>query len=450
MTTSGTIEGGGTGLTQHASGNLDRPYDEVNLSTRAFWSHTMDARERSFAVLRRERPITWQPPFEDQLLEVPDDYGYWAITTHRHLVEVTRRPDDFLSGPGILMENVPAELVEAGQSIIAMDPPRHTALRRLMAAAFTPKQMRRIEDRIKANAARVVDNLVAKAQESPDGWVDFVEECGAQLPMHNFNDMMGVPEGARQRAAHETMVATSWNDPEIAGETREEVLASMFNAMVYMHGLGKQTVADRRENPTDDLFTSLARAEVDGEKLTDHEVGAFFVLLTIAGNDTTRQSLAHGLRALTTHPEQRAWLAEDLEGRMQTAVEEIVRWATPIMTFRRTASRDCELDGVEITKGDKLVLFYSSANRDEQAIERAGELDFSRHPNPHVGFGGGGIHHCLGNQLARLQIRALFVELLTRCPDIVAGEPELSPGNLFHVVKRMPCAPMCRLSAVVG
>jgi cytochrome P450 len=175
--------------------------------------------------------------------------------------------------------------------------------------------------------------------------------------------------------------------------------------------------------------------------LTDHEIGSFFVLLTIAGNDTTRQSLAHGLRALTTHPEQRAWLMEDLEGRMTGAVEEIVRWATPIMTFRRTASGDCELDGVQITEGDKLIMFYSSANRDEQAIERPHEFDLSRDPNPHVGFGGGGIHHCLGNRLARAQIRALFIELLNRCPDIVADEPVLSPGSFFHVVKRMPCKP---------
>src|SRR5882757_10624669 len=148
----GSFEGQGTGLTQHSSGNPDRPYDEINLSTGAFWSGTMDEREESFAVLRRERPITWQPPFEDQLMPVEDDYGYWAITTHRHLVEVTRRPEDFLSGPGIVADNVPAELLEAAQSIIAMDAPRHTKLRRLMASAFTPRQMRRIEDQIKGNA----------------------------------------------------------------------------------------------------------------------------------------------------------------------------------------------------------------------------------------------------------------------------------------------------------
>jgi cytochrome P450 len=441
MTSTGESRNG-TGLTRNTSGNPDRPHDRINLSTRAFWSTTMAERERSFAVLRRERPITWQPPFEDQLIDEPEDYGYWAITTHRHLVEITKRSDDFLSGPGILMENLPAEAVEAAQSIIGMDPPRHGKLRRLMASAFTPKQMRRIEDRIKANAAMVVDNLIAKAEQSPDGWVDFVAECGALLPMHNFNDMMGVPDGERQKAAHEMMVLTSWNDPELVGDTKEAVLTSIFSALTYMHELAKETVVHRRENPKDDLFTSLARAEVDGESLTDHEIGSFFVLLTIAGNDTTRQSLAHGLRALTTNPEQRSWLMADIEERMPTAAEEIVRWATPIMTFRRTASRDCELDGQQITEGDKVVLFYSSANRDEAAIDRPHELDLSRNPNPHISFGGGGIHHCLGNQLARIQLRALFTELLTRCPDIVAGEPELTPGNFFHVVKRMPCRPL--------
>jgi cytochrome P450 len=437
----GGFEGQGTGLTQHSSGNPDRPYDEIDLSTEAFWSGTMDEREESFAVLRRERPITWQPPFSDQLMPVEDDYGYWAVTTHRHLTEVTKRPQDFLSGPGIVMDNLPTEFLESAQSIIAMDPPRHTKLRRLMSAAFTPKQMRRIEDQIKANATKVVDHLVEKAKAAPDGWVDFVAECGALLPMHNFNDMMGVPDGVRQKTSHEMSVMMSWGDDEITGSTREEKFAAIFNALTFMHQLSKETVDERRANPTGDLFTALAQAEVDGEKLTDHEIGSFFVLLTVAGNDTTRQSLAHGLRGLTTNPEQRAWLTEDLEGRMQTSVEELVRWATPIMTFRRTAARDCELDGVQIAEGDKLVMFYSSANRDETAIERAHELDLSRHPNPHISFGGGGIHHCLGNQLARFQIRALFIELLTRCPDIVAGEPELSPGNFFHVVKRMPCKP---------
>jgi cytochrome P450 len=445
MTTTGAgasmFEGQGTGLTQQSSGNPDRPHYEINISKRSFWAATAAEREKTFAVLRRERPISWQPPLEENLLPVEDDYGYWAITSYRHLVEVTKRNDDFLSGPGIVGDNIPVEMLESAQSIIAMDAPKHTKLRRLVSSAFTPKQMRRIEDRIKANATLVVDNLIDKAKASPDGWVDWVAECGALLPMHNFNDMMGVADGERQKTSAEMSKFMSWGDDEVAGPTTEAKLGSMLESLTYMHELSQRMVAERRKNPTDDLFSSLAQAEVDGEKLTDHEIGSFFVLLTIAGNDTTRQSLAHGVRALTTNPDQRAWLREDLEGRVNTAVEEIVRWATPIMTFRRTASRDTELDGVQITRGDKLIMFYSSANRDETAIERANELDLSRSPNPHISFGGGGIHHCLGNQLARFQLRALFVELLTRCPDIVAGEPELSPGSFFHVVKRMPCQP---------
>ena len=425
-------------VTRSASGNPDRAYDDVDISSRAFWSTSADVREKTFALLRERGTVTWHPPFQEQLLEDEQDFGFWAVTRYDDLVEVTKRHQDFLSGPGILMENLPAEFVEAGQSIIGMDPPRHTKLRRLVAAAFTPKQMRRINDRIQANAVKVVDNLI-EALERDGGRTDFVAECAELLPMHNINDIMGVPDGQRQEAAHHMKVGTSWNDPELVGETREEVFTALFQAMAYMHTLAAELTGQRREHPTEDLITALAQAEIDGEQLTDHEIGAFFVLLTIAGNDTTRQSTSHGLLGLTEFPEQRSWLLADLEGRMPDAVEEMVRWATPIMTFRRTAARDCELAGQQITAGDKVVMFYSSANRDETRIERPHEFDLSRHPNPHISFGGGGIHHCLGNQLARFQLKALFTELLTRVPDLVVGEPELTPGNFFNVVKRLTC-----------
>lgn len=426
--------------TRTSSGNPDRPYDKADLSSKAFWQATMDEREETFALLRRERPVTWHPPFEDQLLDDPDDHGFWAVVTHDDLKDVTRRHEDFLSGPGILMESLPADFVEAGQSIIAMDPPQHSKMRRLVASTFTPRQMKRTEGRIRANAAMVVDNLIAKAKASPDGVVDFVGECAALLPMHNISDLMGLPDGERQKAAHEASVGMAWNDPEMTGNTKEERLGRIFEALMYLHGMATTAAAERRQQPADDLLTALAEAEIDGEVLTDHEIGSFFVLLTVAGNDTTRQSTSLGLRALTDHPDQRAWLLEDLEGRAQTAVEELVRWATPIMTFRRTASRDTELHNEQITAGDKVVMFYSSANRDDNAIDRPHELDLSRNPNPHVGFGGNGIHHCLGNQLARYQLRALFSELLTRAPQIESvGEPTMVPSNFFHQVKRMPC-----------
>ena len=423
--------------TRTASGNPDRPYDGEDISSRAFWPTTADEREKTFARLRERGTVTWHPPFEDSLLDDPDDHGFWAVTTYDDLVEVTKRHEDFLSGPGILMESAPAELVEAAQSIIAMDPPRHSKMRKLVSAAFTPKQMRRINDRIEANARKVVDNLVEQA-EAGGGTAEFVAECAELLPMHNINDMMGVPDGDRQAANHEMKVLVGWNDPELVGHTQEERVGRMFQAIMSTHQLCSRLADERRQDPQDDLITALVQAEVDGEQLSDADVAAFFCLLTIAGTDTTRQSTSHGLRALTTHPDQREWLLADLEGRIQTAVEEIVRWATPIMTFRRTAAHDVEFRGQQITEGDKVVMFYSSANRDENRIERPHELDLSRHPNPHISFGGGGIHHCLGNQLARFQLRALFTELLTRVPEITAGEPELMPSNFFHAVKRMP------------
>ena len=428
-----------TGLVStFASGNADRPYDDEDISSHAFWATDMFEREKTFARLRARDTITWHPAPDDQVFEHPDDYGFWAITKHADLVEVTKRHEDFLSGPGIVMENLPAEFIEAAQSFIGMDPPRHAKLRRLVASAFTPKQMKRINDMIQKNARGAVQNLIAKARDN-GGEADFVAECAGLMPMNNINDMIGVPDGDREEAARQTAIAMSWNDPDVAGHTRDEVINSLLTANGYCHQLASGLAQERRKNPGNDLISALAMAEIDGEQLTDYEIGAFFVLLTVAGNDTTRQSTSHGLKALTDFPEQRAWLLEDLEGRMPTAVEEIVRWATPIATFRRTAARDVEFRGQQITAGDKVVMFYSSANRDAAVFDRPNELDLSRSPNPHITFGGGGIHHCLGNQLARTQLRAMFTELLTQAPEIRAGEPVLTPSNFFNVVKRLPC-----------
>ncbi|WP_236792138.1 cytochrome P450 [Amycolatopsis sp. GM8] len=420
-----------------ASGTPDRPYDPVDLSSTAFWSTTMDERERAFSQLRKRGTLTWHRPLEDQVYEVPDDYGFWAATTYDDVVEITKRSGDFISEAGILLENLTPEILEISTSIIQMDPPRHTSMRRLVSAAFTPKQIKRINDRITANARTVVDNLLAKIDEG-GGSADFVAECAQLLPMHNINDMMGVPDGLRQQVTAELNIANGWGDSELAGMTKDQVVDRIYQAVRHVNDVAVSLAAERRDDPQNDLITALAQAEIDGERLTDKEIGSFFLLMVSAGNDTTRQSTSHGLRALTTHPEQREWLLEDLEGRISTAVEEFVRWATPIMTFRRTAARDIDFKGAQIRQGDKVVMFYSSANRDETRIDRPHEFDLSRHPNPHISFGGGGIHHCLGNQLARFQLRALFTELLTRAPQLKAGDPELQPGTFFHVVKSMP------------
>jgi cytochrome P450 len=417
-------------MTTAALLRAERPYDPADISSADFWAGTAKDREKVFAELRANRPISWHRPVKNGLFEDPNDQGFWAVVRHADLVEVTRRPQDFLSGEGILFESMPKELLDAGQGFIAMDPPRHTKIRRLVASAFTPKQLARIDDHIVANARRIVDDIAGRGQ------IDFVSDVAALVPMHNICDMVGIPEEHRRTIAYESQFPDGWRDPRLLQGA--EPLARVAQAILTVHAIAMGLVEDRRRKPQHDLVTALVQAEVDGERLSDEEISSIFFLLIIAGNDTTRQSISHGMKALSDFPEQRAWLMEDLDGRLPMAVEEIIRWATPIMTFRRTAAHDTELGGHRVTEGDKVILFYSSANMDTAVFDHPEQLNLSRSPNKHVAFGGGGIHHCLGAQLARRQINATFRELLTRLPDIhTVGEPELGNGNFFHTVMSM-------------
>ncbi|MGH3525480.1 MAG: cytochrome P450, partial [Mycobacterium sp.] len=314
----------------------------------------------------------------------------------------------------------------------------HTTLRRLVAAAFTPKQMRRIDEMIQRNARDAVTNLLEKAQ-SNGGQADFVAERAELMPMNNINDMMDVPDGDREEAANQTAIAMSWSDPEMVGHTKDEVITSLMAANGYCHELAVRLAGERRENPGNDLISSMAQAEIDGERLTDHEIGAFFVLLTVAGNDTTRQTTSHALKALTDFPDQRVWLLQDFDNRIGTAVEEFIRFATPVMTFRRTAATDYELGTQTIRASEKLAMFYASGNWDDAVFDHPDRFDLSRDPNPHLGFGGGGQHYCLGTHVARAQLRAIFGELLRQLPDIGAGDPEYLAGNFIHGIRSMPC-----------
>ena len=408
----------------------ERPYDPADISSSQFWAGTADDREKVFAELRANRPISWHRPVKNGMFADPNDQGFWAVVRHADLVEVTRRPGDFLSGKGITFESLPPEALDAAQGFIAMDPPRHTKIRRLMAAAFTPKQLARIDEHIVANSRQIVDDIAGK------GEVDFVTEVASLVPMNNICDMVGIPEEHRRTVAYESQFADGWRDPRLLNGA--DPLARVFQTVATIHGIAHELIAARRSKPENDLMTAMVQAEVDGERLTDDDISSIFALLIIAGNDTTRQSISHGLKALTDFPDQRAWLMEDLDGRLPMAIEEIIRWATPIMTFRRTAAHDTELGGHHITEGDKVIMFYSSANRDAEVFDHPERLDLSRSPNKHVAFGGGGIHHCLGAQLARRQLAATFRELLTRLPDIhTVGEPELGNGNFFHTVVSM-------------
>jgi cytochrome P450 len=410
-----------------------RAYDAIDLSSRAFWSTTAADRERSFAVLRAERPVSWHPPVEDALMEDPDDPGYWAVTRRADIVTVSRNNEVFLSGKGVIFENIPEELLEASQSFLAMDPPRHTKLRKLVSAAFTPRQVRRIEDSIKANAKTIVEELRAAGSGA-----DFVDLCAKELPIRTLSDMVGIPESEREHMAHATDAMVSWADPTyLDGRNPMEVLVEN---QVYVHQVAGALAAERREHPGDDLISSLVNAEVDGDRLEDAEVAAFFVLLSVAANDTTRQTTSHAMKALTDFPGERAWLLEDFDDRIGTAVEEFVRWASPVMTFRRTAATDFELGGQTVLAGEKVVMFYPSGNWDTEVFDHPERLDLSRSPNPHVGFGGGGVHFCLGAHVARAQLRAIFGELLRQLPDIQAGEPTYVAGNFIHAVRSMPCS----------
>ncbi|MGK2240867.1 MAG: cytochrome P450 [Rhodococcus sp. (in: high G+C Gram-positive bacteria)] len=407
-----------------------RPYHEIDLSSKAFWAQSAAERETSFALLRKQSPISWQPPVEDAWMPDPEDLGYWAVVRHADIVDVSRRNEVFISSQGVQFENLPPDVLRGSQSILAMDPPDHTKIRKLISAAFTPRQVKRIEEQINSNARELVDSI------SQRGNAEFVTEVATKLPMRTVCDMIGIDRDEQEKVAHAAEVIIGWNDPDVrGGRERGPALAEVG---WYLTKLARTLAAQRRAEPRDDLISALVNAEVDGERLNDVEISSFFTLLCLAGTDTTRQTATHAVKALTDFPDQRAWLVEDYDGRINSAIEEFVRWASPVMTFRRTAVEDTELGGQRIRAGEKVVMFYASGNWDTEVFADPDRFDLSRSPNPHVGFGGGGIHFCLGNQVAKSQLRALFRELLTRIPDFQAGNPVMLEGNLIHGVKSLP------------
>lgn len=415
-----------------ASAEGKPPHSEVDISSKQFWAQTSELRDERFKLLRETDPVSWQRPVEDAVTPDPDDPGYWALVRHEHIVKVSRDNDTYISGQGVLFDLLPEIFLQMTQSFLAMDNPKHDKLRKLIASAFTPKQVRRLEDQIKLAAKEIVDSFAS----DPSGEIDFVERCGERLPERIFCDMFGIPEHMRTRTVKAAGDIVAWADPDtLAGRPADEV---QVEAAATLHEIAEELITYHRENPGEDLFTSLINAEVDGEKLDDFDIGAFFVLMSVAGTDTTKHTSAFTVRAMTHHPEQKEYLREDYEGRINVAVEEFVRYASPVMTFRRTAVKETELGGKTILPGDKVVFFYPSGNRDETVFENPDKFDLARAHNPHVGFGGGGVHYCLGNQLAKSALRALFWELLTRVPDFRAGEPELLGTNFMRGVKRMP------------
>jgi cytochrome P450 len=405
-----------------------REYSALDITTRGFWSQPFAIRDQTFAQLRAADGLTWHPPMPS--LFPMEEAGFWALTRRADIVYASQHPELFTSTQGVALDPMPAEVQRLATFFLTMDPPDHTVYRRLISAAFTPRNIRRIEEQIAQNAISVVDDLVGA------GDIDFVTACSARLPMMTISEMLGVAPSDRETVAHAAEKLFSMSDDEYS--TLEERATDTINEMMFLSNCGVELAKFRRGHPGDDLMTSIVNAEVDGHRLTDEEIGAFLVLLASAGNDTTKQTTTHAMMALSANPAQRDWLIEDFDGRIGPAVEEFIRWASPVMQFARFATTDTEIAGTQIKAGDKLGLFYCSANRDDGAFEAPHTLDVARSPNPHLGFGGGGPHFCLGNQLARTELRNLFRELLTRLHRVEFGEPSYLQSSFVHGIKHLP------------
>jgi cytochrome P450 len=405
-----------------------REYSPIDITSHGFWSQPFAARDDTFAQLRAGEGLSWHRPFPSMFpIEEP---GYWALTRRADIVFVSQHPELFTSAQGIALDPMPAEIQHFASFFLTMDPPQHTVYRRLISSAFTPRNVRQIEEQIHRNAVSIVDDLVGA------GDIDFVEACSARLPMLTIMEMLGVPKADQPAVSKAAEKLFGLSDDEYS--SLEERAQATINEIMLLNTTGQELAKFRRANPGDDLMTSIVNAEVDGHRLTDEEMGAILILLASAGNDTTKQATTHTMMALVENPDQRAWLMEDFENRIGPAIEEFVRWSSPVLQFARFVTEDTEINGQPVSAGDKVGLFYCSANRDEAVFDEPGRFNLRRSPNPHLGFGGGGPHFCLGNQLTKAELRNLFRELLTRLTTVGFGEPDLLYSSFVHGVKRLP------------
>ncbi|GLW67891.1 methyl-branched lipid omega-hydroxylase [Kitasatospora phosalacinea] len=396
----------------------------IDLGDPAFWRLPEEARVVAFARLReRSGPVG----FTDRAT----GRRCWALVRHADVTAASRAPEVYLSGPGVTTPE-PARWVRAvfGDSMVNLDDPRHADLRRVVGRAFTPRLLAEVERDVRETAVELVDRL---ERERP---TDFVPAVAAELPFRVICTMMGIPPEQRRRILARINLAAA---PSGVARGVLRVPGRSLRALAAMQLTVAALGRERRRRPTGDLISALVTADVDGRRLNSRELGAFFSLLLVAGVETTRNALAHGLHLLTVHPEQRALLLGDLDAHLGGAVEEIVRYSTPIVQFRRTVAVDHRLSGIRLAAGDKVVLFYGSANRDEAVFRDPDAFDITRSPNPHLGFGGGGPHFCLGAHLARQEMRVLLRELFTRLPEIRStAAPETVPSSFDHRVRSLP------------
>ncbi|NND74040.1 MAG: cytochrome P450 [Ilumatobacter sp.] len=408
--------------------------DEIDLSDMEFWTGPRDVREAAFRTLRDTPGFIH---FDERVIEdspFPPGAGYLALTRHADIWAVSRNPTLFCSGQGSNIGDLPQEMNEFFGSMINMDDPKHYRLRSIVSKGFTPKEVARVEEMIVDKARTIIDRL---EESFPDRTCDFVEHVAAALPLEIICDMMGIPPEDYARVLAWTNTILGVGDPEFV-TSYEELMAHSLEMFVYAQALGE----DRRASPRDDITSVLMAAEVDGEQLTPQEFGSFFILLVVAGNETTRTAISHGMKALTDHPDQRALLQADFATHARTAVEEIVRYATPVIHFRRTATEDTEIDGHPVAADTKVVMFYNSGNRDERVFDDPDRFDVTRPLQPaQVGFGAGGPHFCLGANLARREISVMFEALLDHLPNMrIVDEPVYLQSNFINGIKRMQCA----------
>lgn len=375
----------------------------------------------AFALLRREAPVFRHPE--------PDGPGFWAVTRHADVVAISRDPQTFSSelGATFIDDQTDEALAQLRLSILNMDPPKHNRYRRLVSRGFTPRMVGKLTGTIEQRAAEIVDDIVDR------GECELVEEVAGRLPLEIICDMIGIPRADRRRVFELSNKLVGFDDPDMMTSPAEGEAAA---AEIYSYC--DAVAAERRADPRDDLMSALVHAEVDGERLDDLELNLFFVTLVVAGNETTRNLIIHAVQALIDHPGEAERLRRQPE-LWPTAVEEMLRWGTSIHNFRRTATRDSEVGDQPVAEGDKVVMYYMSANRDEAVFDDPFRFDVGRTPNDHVTFGGGGVHHCLGANLARAEIRAMMRQLVVRLDNLQpAGPAPRLRSDFVNGVKAMP------------
>ena len=396
------------------------------------WNHDMFQRQehhQALELMRETEPgIHW-------IDEGDLGPGYWAITRHAHLKEVNRLAEVFSSNHSGTQMHEPdssntMSQYERDHMLIDMDPPNHTRYRRLVNRGFTPRMINLLEDYLQNRTALILDQVTER------GHCDFVTEVASELPLQAIAEMMGIPIEDRARIFEWTNMFIGRDDPDMVAD-HDDVTRAALDLYSYSH----QLQADRRDRSADDIITTLLTADVDGEALSENEFDMFFLILCVAGNETTRNSITRGMMAFFDFPDQWQKFVGDPGRYMDTTVDEIVRWATPVMHFRRQAVHDYELDGVKIAAGDKVVMWHVAANRDPRAFDDPWQFDIERSPNDHIGFGGGGPHYCLGANLAKMEIRLMFREVARRMPDISpAGETKYLRSNFIGGIKELPVA----------